>query len=242
MKTATVARRAATRKPAPATRIIISGQMEIPLGIRNLKEFREWARSDEFPERGRIDFIADQIEVDTVTEDLFLHGSPKSEIARVLLARVRQLQMGHVFLDCTRVSCPDANLSVEPDIVVVTHAAISEGRVKLVPGQSKQKKRYIELEGPPDLITEVLSDSSVEKDTQRLFRQYYQAGVQEYWVVDARGDDVSFQIYHRGASGFVRAARDKRGFQRSGVLVARYKFGREAGPNDSWLYTLDERG
>ncbi len=113
--------------------------------------------------------------------------------------------------------------------------------MRLVRSKSRKKRRYVEIEGSPDLITEVLSDTSEEKDTQRLFRQYFAAGVEEYWLVDAREDELEFRIYRRGRTGFVRAQRDRNGFQTSKVLGAKYLLERVDGPFDSWVYTLHEQ-
>ena len=63
-----------------ATSIIIENTFEIPLGLRSLDEFRRWTHSAEFPERGRIDYAEERIEVDTSPEDLFTHGAPKGDI------------------------------------------------------------------------------------------------------------------------------------------------------------------
>ena len=51
--------------------------------------FSPVAAPDDFPERGRIDYIAGQIEVDMSPEDLFTHGSLKTEIA-VAYSRARK--------------------------------------------------------------------------------------------------------------------------------------------------------
>lgn len=236
---ATLRRRKAVAQAAPA-RVVIQGELEIP-PIKSLEEFREWARSDAFPERGRIDYICGCIEVDTMTDEMLSHGSPKAELARVIANRVRELRLGHTFIDTTRVSSVRADLSAEPDIVVVTHDALSEGRVELVKGKSPESKRYVELAGAPDLVVEVLSDSSVKKDTERLFAQYYAAGVFEYWLIDARGDQLFLQIHHRGASGFKRVAKDKEGYQRSKVLEARFRFEREEDRNETWFYSLNQK-
>jgi hypothetical protein len=45
---------------------------------------------------------------------------------------------------------------------------------------------FIEVEGAADLVVEILSDSSVGKDTRRLPEAYAKAGVGELWLVDAR--------------------------------------------------------
>jgi hypothetical protein len=39
--------------------IIFEEQIEIPLGLGSLAEFRDWTATDAFPQRGRIDYLAD---------------------------------------------------------------------------------------------------------------------------------------------------------------------------------------
>jgi Uma2 family endonuclease len=80
--------------------------------------------------------------------------------------------------------------SAEPDIVFVSHEALLADRVHLVPGSSQEPGRYVELEGAADLIVEIVSDSSVGKDTRRLPEAYSRAGVREFWLADARNDPV----------------------------------------------------
>ena len=59
---------------------LLADGIEIPPGILDLERFRAWARSDDFPERGRIDWVAGRLEVDMSPGDLNTHGSPKSAI------------------------------------------------------------------------------------------------------------------------------------------------------------------
>jgi Uma2 family endonuclease len=42
------------------------------------------------------------------------------------------------------------------------------------------------LNGPPDLVIEVISDDSVKRDRDDKYREYRDAGVREYWIVDPR--------------------------------------------------------
>ena len=44
-------------------------------------------------------------------------------------------------------------------------------------------------------MIEIVSDSSVAKDTRRLPAAYHKAGVGEFWLVDARGPETSFTIH-----------------------------------------------
>ena len=74
-------------------------------------------------------------------EDLFCHGTLKGEIHGMLYQRIKRGSLGHLFIDSTRVSCPKADLSVEPDIVFVSHDAVDNGRVRLAPGATHEPKK-----------------------------------------------------------------------------------------------------
>jgi Uma2 family endonuclease len=218
--------------------VILEEDVQIPLGIDSLVDFRRWALSDKFPERGRIDFIQGDIEIDMSPENVFYHGTLKTELASGILARVKQLQLGHVCIDTTRISSVPADLSAEPDVVVISQAAIEDGRVKLIPAASGDPDSFVEVEGGPDIVVEIVSDSSVRKDTRRLPGAYFDADVQEYWLVDARKDKLHFQIHHRGRHAFETPPTDGEGFQVSGVLQCRFRLVRERGLGNFWRYEL----
>ncbi len=58
-----------------AATVVFEERVEIPLTLRSLAEFRQWALSPEFPERGRIDYLAGRIEGDMSPEDICCHGT-----------------------------------------------------------------------------------------------------------------------------------------------------------------------
>src|ERR1700733_12956080 len=157
----------------------LDDSLQIPGQARDLAGFRAWAVSPRFPERGRIDFLAGDLEVDMSPEDLLTHGLVKTEIAAVLQFLVARRGLGEVYIDRARISSPAADLSVEPDIVVVLWEALDSGRLCYIPAASGKPRRYIEMEGAPDLVVEILSDSSVRKDLVRLPPLYAAAGVPE---------------------------------------------------------------
>jgi len=90
--------------------VLIDEQCEIPAGIGTLSDFRRWAVSPEFPPTGRIDWVASRIEVDMSPEDIFTHGTLKSEIVRSLANLAKDRGM-HLCTGETRVSNPSADLS-----------------------------------------------------------------------------------------------------------------------------------
>jgi Uma2 family endonuclease len=192
--------------------VLVKDHCLIPGDLATLAAFRRWTVSDEFPQTGRIDWVASHIEVDMSPEDVFTHGTLKTEIVRVLgtLAKDRGI---HLFTGETRVSSAAGDLSVEPDVVAVSDAAIDGGRVRLVPASGARPDRFAELEGAPDLVVEIVSDASVKKDTERLPAAYHAAGIPEFWLIDARGAEVRFVIHRWEPAGYVASvAADGRAF------------------------------
>ena len=47
------------------------------------------------------------------------------------------------------------------------------------------------LDGPPDLIIEVISESNRTHDTVVKFEAYARFGVSEYWLIDQREETIS---------------------------------------------------
>ncbi len=224
-----------------AISVVFEEQVEIPLNLNSLADFRRWAASEDFPERGRIDYVAGRIEVDMSPEDFFCHGTLKTEIVGVLYRRVKQGNLGHLVTDRTRVSHVEVGLSAEPDIVFVSHATLEAGRARLVSKTGSKPGRYVELEGAPDLIVEIVSDHSVTKDTQRLPQSYFEAGVQEFWLADARGDNLLFLIHRRGAFGFQCLEPDADGFQASALFACRFRLDGCRNARGEWAFDLRER-
>jgi Uma2 family endonuclease len=133
------------------------------------------------------------------------------------------------------------DVSAEPDFVVITHESFDAGRSSLVPKASGEADRFVEVEGAPDLIVEIVSDSSVRKDTQRLPKAYFSAGVQEFWLIDARGKELLFQLHRRGPLSFIAADSDADGYQRSDVLQATYQLERSRHARGHWVYRLRKK-
>ncbi|HEY3320688.1 MAG TPA: Uma2 family endonuclease [Planctomycetota bacterium] len=211
----------------------------IPAGIVDLDSFRRWSLSPDFPQTGKIDFIAGNIEVDMSPANVWKHSSLKTDLGIELGGLVRQL--GKLFIDQTRVVSPAAGLSREPDIVFVSWESLKSGRVVLRPGAAGPQE-FMELEGGPDLIVEVVSPSSVTKDTRRLPPIYFLAGVGEYWIADARADEPTLTIMHRGKQKFEAAKSDAEGFQHSKVLGSSFRLTSQPGPvPHSIVYTLHRR-
>ena len=50
------------------------------------------------------------------------------------------------------------------------------------------------LEGPADLVIEIVSDESAGRDRGEKYYEYAEGGVPEYWLIDPRSDWVEFYV------------------------------------------------
>ncbi len=55
------------------------------------------------------------------------------------------------------------------------------------------------LDGPPDLVIEIVSPDSVERDWRQKYADYEAAGITEYWIVDPLQEVL--QPYRLSAAG-----------------------------------------
>jgi Uma2 family endonuclease len=170
--------------------VVLEERIRIPECVVDLQSFRRWACSDEFPDRGRFSHLKGELWVDLIPEQLFTHNQVKVEFTTVVSGLLKHERRGRFFGDRALVTNVDAGLSTEPDGTFVSIESVRQGRVQLVEGV----EGFVELEGTLDMVLEVVSASSVEKDTVVLRELYWQAGIPEYWLVDARGQRLQFEI------------------------------------------------
>jgi Uma2 family endonuclease len=222
--------------------VILDEDVFIPPGISSLDHFRRWSQGDEFPERGRIDYLSGTLEVDLSPEDLYTHGAVKTALAAKLFSEVEEAGRGSVFVDRTRIVSAAAGLSAEPDIVVVLWRSLREGRVREVPSAGAGEGRFVELEGNPDLVVEILSDRSQRKDRERLPRLYAKAGIPELWTVDARGETLAFDVHLLTPNGYRPESPDAGGWRGSPLLGQGCRLARQRTELARWTYRLETKG
>ncbi len=57
------------------------------------------------------------------------------------------------------------------------------------------------LNGPADLVIEIVSLDSVKRDRQQKFKEYCEAGVREYWIIDPRVGRYRADFYRLDETG-----------------------------------------
>jgi Uma2 family endonuclease len=213
-------------------------QIDIPGWVVDFESFRRWFQSPEFPETGKICFINNDIWVDLSMEELFSHNQVWFEISRVLGNLMKQTKYGLVVPEGMRYSHLESNLSTEPDGMLISNESLETGRVKFVGGELGEQTEII---GSPEIVIEVVSRSSEVKDTEWTMIAYFDAQIQEYWLVDARDEDnTRFEIYKRGKKEFV-AMRKQHGWVKSGVLGKAFRFLRSENASGNPEFTLEVR-
>jgi Uma2 family endonuclease len=211
-------------------------QVDIPAGINVLASFLKWAESDAFPTRGRVCYLRGRIWMDMTMEELN-HNQLTGVFAIVLGNLVLAGGLGRYLHDRMRLSNFIANLSSEPDGMFVSWDTIRTGRAQLVEGDCDSP---IRVEGTPDIALEVVGRSSVEMDTVELRQLYRDAGIPEYWLVDAQGGRLTFHILRRAARGYV-AVQHQAGWVKSAVFGKSFRLTQQAGPDGYPKYALEMR-
>ncbi|HEX7375844.1 MAG TPA: Uma2 family endonuclease [Pirellulales bacterium] len=219
----------------------IDGCFYVPHTAFELEGFRDWVHSDWFPEKVKATFIDGSIEVDVSPEELESHGKLKVELVAELRRLGKRERLGDVFTDSSTVVMPPADFSTEPDIVFCSWEGYRSGRVK--PHERVEgSERFVELVGAPDLVVELVSRSSVSKDRKKLRNKYWQAGIPEYWLIDARGKKpIRFQLLTRGDAGYEAVEPDDDGYRYSPTFERRFKIVRRINPVGRFDYRLLQR-
>jgi Uma2 family endonuclease len=214
-----------------------SDKVSIPDWVVDLESFRRWADADDFPENGRVWFLKGEVYVDMSKEQVFTHVLVKTEIAGVLSPLVKAAKQGFFLTDGVLLSNTDADLSTNPDGTFISFESLEAKRVVIVEGI---EEGHVEVEGSPDMVLEVISRSSVQKDRVLLRQAYWEANVREYWIVDARQQPLSFDILRHTAKGYV-AVRKRGGWVKSGAFGKSFRLTQGLDPLGNPQYTLSVR-
>jgi Uma2 family endonuclease len=212
-------------------------RVSVPSWVVDLESFRRWADAEDFPEHGRIWYLKGEVLVDMSKEQLFSHLAVKQEFSLVLGGLVKAGKLGSFFPDGLFLSNVEADIGGNPDGTFIATSTFESGRIRLIEGA---EEGYVELEGSPDMVLEVVSASSVGKDTKLLRQAYWEAGVREYWLVDARSEPVTFEILRHTAKGYV-AARKQDGWLKSAVFGKAFRLAQGKNALGHPEFTLEVR-
>ncbi len=160
-----------------------------------------------------LDWASEDIHAEWVHGEVTIFMPPKTVHQRIvfwlstlLALYARHFDLGEVVMAPFEMRLWPGRSSREPDILFVARAH----QDRLTPQR---------LEGPADLVVELISDSSVLRDRDDKFSEYQEAGVQEYWIIDPRPGTQQADFYHLAPDGTYQAVLpDARGHYAPAVL------------------------
>ncbi|MFP4012321.1 MAG: Uma2 family endonuclease [Spirochaetaceae bacterium] len=114
------------------------------------------------------------------------HQDASRHIQFQLYRDIEEKGLGRVYNAPMDLQLSDTDV-VQPDLMVI----LAEHRHYVSPSR---------LLGPPDLVVEILSPATAERDRSLKLKLYEQRGVPEYWLVDLDAHSVS--RYRIGAAGY----------------------------------------
>lgn len=213
--------------------------VEIPHSGMRLEDFRKWAYSEDFPQHGRVTYINGRIIVDMSPERIYSHNKVKSAINRTIDVLVQESNLGEYFPDGAWVTNDAASLSSEPDAMFASWETLRSGKLVLKTKRPDDEDS-IELIGAPDWVCEVISNSTEKYDKQDLVDAYHRAGVREYWLIDARGKNVTFKLFTWTPDRF-QEAEEHDGWLFSPVFQREFQLDRARNVVGRWKYELRQR-
>jgi Uma2 family endonuclease len=145
------------------------------------EEFLVWAGEDTHAE-----WVNGEVIIHMPPKDI--HQATLGFLHLLIQLFVHLLALGKVRVAPFEVLLPPGQVAREPDMFFVATENVS-------------RLTQDRLVGPPDLIIEIISDDSVQRDRRDKFREYRVAGVREYWIIDPRPNKQRADFFRLDTSG-----------------------------------------
>jgi Uma2 family endonuclease len=168
-----------------------------PQGLMTYEEFLEWADEDTWAEWVDGHVILMPV---TVAER---HAAIMAFLLMVFKLAARGQRLGAVYGEPFQMRLPRwMRRGRSPDVIFVAREHLS-----------RLQRHY--LDGPADIVVEILSPESVRRDRIEKRGEYEQAEVPEYWLVDHEhqhveilrlGPDGTYQVAFTGSTGPYQSA------------------------------------
>jgi len=206
----------------------------VPRWVTDLESFRRWTHAEDFPDYGLIASFDGKLWIEAQMETV-LHNKAKGKVCAVVETIVEEEELGHLVVDRMRLSHPEAGLSTEADATFASLETLQRQRL-----QVKQGPVSSELVGSSDMVLEVVSTSSVQKDTVVLPQLYWKAGIREYWRIDPRGTKLRFDIFLHAKEGY-EPVKARNGWLKSAVFGKSFRLTMKLNGLDLPVFKLEVR-
>jgi Uma2 family endonuclease len=212
-------------------------EVEIPSWVTDLDSFCRWLGQPNFPEKIPVWWLRGKVWVNMSREQLFSHNRVRTAITASLWELAEKNELGVLWGDGAFLVSTLGNIAGNPDALFASHESLTTGEVSLTEGTDDG---FLEIHGTPEMVLEVISRSSVKKDTKVLFEGYWEAGIAEYWLVDARKPPLRFDIWRHTDEGYV-AARKRDGWAKSSVFGKSFRLIASTDRSGLPTYRLESR-
>jgi Uma2 family endonuclease len=135
------------------------------------------------PEGDRRELIEGDFHV--VPSPSFRHQTIAANIGTILINFVRGKALGTVLW--------------APMDVVLTQESVVQPDILFISNERREVIADNNISGAPDLVVEILSPSTADRDRELKLRLYARHGVREYWIVDP--DERTVQVMLLGTGG-----------------------------------------
>lgn len=129
------------------------------------------------------------------------HYVTPSPVTRHQRISLRLAQLIQNYLDAH----PVGELFIAPFDVLLSNHDIVEPDLLFLSTARAHFLTSKNLQGPPDLVVEILSPGTRRRDKGLKRNLYERVGVEEYWLIDPDQDEV--MVHRRGTTGFEHVVR-----------------------------------
>lgn len=145
------------------------------------EEYLDWSDEDTFAE-----WVDGEVIVFMPVKRI--HQDIVDFLAALLINFVQLLKLGHIATAPIEMKVTPGGSSRKPDILFIAQ-------------ENLERLTEDRLAGPADLIVEVISEDSVRRDRSDKFKEYQEAGVREYWIIDPRPGKQRADFYRLNDAG-----------------------------------------
>ncbi|MFN4219137.1 MAG: Uma2 family endonuclease [Candidatus Bipolaricaulia bacterium] len=171
---------------------------EAPTKKMTYEEFLAWCDEDTWAEW--VDG-----EVVMVSPASLPHQEIKRLLVAILQAYVEQRDLGEVLDAPFQMRLVELQRGREPDVLFIAKEHLD-----------RLKETY--LDGPADVVIEIVSPESGPRDRGEKYYEYEAAGVREYWLIDPDRQHAEFYLLNR-QNRYELISPDAQGIYRSDVIA-----------------------
>ncbi len=162
------------------------------------KEFKRWLDEQPASDLNHYELLRGRIVMSPPAG--WPHGSVGANILAPTVSFVRAHNLGQVLNSSAGYDLPSGD-TVEPDISFISAA-------RFAAGPAPQFGKFLRI--VPNLVVEILSPATAQKDQTEKKAIYAENGVEEYWIVDSKRREIAVYTLSgkRFGRGTVYTARD----------------------------------